>query len=138
MTAAAADRDTPRKYVERVLDPMGQKTATTIWAGVLVAREAAANYALPAADTVGLIVLGRSSKKSVGAGGDGVVKTGNIERGVFKFANAGANGITLVGETAYVVDDVTVGKAAATTNSVVAGTVDAIDADGGIWVAVGL
>jgi hypothetical protein len=137
MTAAAADTDTPRKYVERVLEPMGQKTSTTIWAGAMVAR-GTDNYARPAADTANFVVLGRASKKSIGAGGDGVVKTGNIERGVFKYANAGSNGITLVGETAYVVDDLTVGKAAATSNSVVAGTVDAIDADGGIWVAIGL
>lgn len=138
MAAATTDRNTARKYVERVRDPQPQKGSTTIYGGTLVGRAAADNYHKPATDTAGVVVTGVAGKRTANAGADGAANTGPLQCGVFKFGNAAVNGCTLVGETAYVVDDSTVGKAAATTNSVAAGIVDGIDADGGVWVAVGL
>jgi hypothetical protein len=138
MAAATTDRNTARKYVERAIDPQPQKGSTTIYAGTLVGRASADNYHRPALDSSGFVVTGVSGKRSANAGADGASSTGMLLRGVFKLANAASNGCDRVGETAYVVDDSTVGKAAATTNSVVAGVVDGIDADGGVWVAVGL
>lgn len=137
MAAATTDRNTARKYVERVRDAQPQKGSTTIYGGTLVAR-AADVYMRPAADTAAFVVCGVAMKRSANAGVDGAANTGPLACGVFKFGNAAVNGCTLVGETAYVVDDSTVGKAAATTNSIAAGIVDGIDADGGVWVAVGL
>ena len=62
----------------------------------------------------------------------------SVEAGVFKFFTTGVNAITAadVGKTCCVLDNQTVVRAAGTSNSIVAGTVDSIDPDGGIWVKV--
>lgn len=138
MAALTSDRDTPRKYLERALDPVPVAASTVIYAGSQVAINAA-GYAVPAADTAGLRVLGRAEQtvdNSAGANGDESVP---VTKGVFRYDNAaGADAIVDadIGASAYVYDDQTVGKNTATiANAIVSGTVDSIDA-GGVWVAI--
>jgi hypothetical protein len=140
MTALAQDRNTQRKYVERVVseNPLIAAT-TTVWNGSLVANNAAGAL-IPASDTAGITVLGRASRRMVNPTGAAaaVVPAGKVEAGCYKFATTGGNALTIVdvGKNAYVLDDQTVVRAAGTTNSIIAGIVDSIDPDGGVWVKV--
>jgi len=56
--------------------------------------------------------------------------------GVHKFATTGANAITAADlqKQCFILDDQTVVRQAGTGNAILAGTVDSIDPDGGIWV----
>jgi hypothetical protein len=84
----------------------------------------------PAADTLGLRVIGRAPKK-VDNTADG--EKSNADHGVFRYANSGTSPVTrsLIGLPCYVADDQTV--AANTTNLVPAGIVFDVDS-AGVWV----
>lgn len=140
MGALGNDRNTLRKYVERIVCEDAKLAATTtIYNGALVATNANGEL-VPAADSANLTVQGRAPQKMVNSAGAAanISPKARVEAGVFKYDNAAANGLTAadLGKSAYVVDDHTVGKAAATSNSIVAGTLDEIDADGGVWIKV--
>ncbi len=140
MAATTIDRNTARKYVERVVCEDALLAATTtIPAGVLVATNANGEL-LNAADTAALTVQGRAAQRMANTGGAAakVTPKARVEAGVFKFGTTGGNALTAadVGKNAYVLDNQTVVRAAGTTNSIIAGTVDSIDPDGGIWVKV--
>lgn len=132
------DRNTEAKPGARVVcDDADLAANTTIPAGVLVATDATGNL-VNATDTANLTVQGRAARRMANSAGAAakIKPAAQVEAGIFKWKNAGANGLTKadLGKSAYVVDNETVGKAAATTNSVVAGTLDSIDSDGGVWV----
>ena len=140
MTALAQDRNTQRRYVERILADNAPIAANkTVWNGSLVASDATGALN-PAADTAGLTVLGVAQRRMINSTGAAatVIPPAKVAAGVFKFATTGANALTAadIGKNACVLDDQTVVRAAGTTNSIVAGTVDSIDPDGGIWVKV--
>lgn len=140
MTALAQDRNTQRRYVERIVADNALIAANkTVWNGSLVASDATGALN-PAADTVGLTVLGVAQRKMVNATGAAVavVPPAKVAAGCFKFGTTGGNALTAadIGKNAYVLDDQTVVRAAGTTNSIVAGIVDSIDPDGGIWVKI--
>ena len=113
-----------------------------IYGGALVAV-GADGYARPASDTAGLVVMGRMGGQKtppIGStvdntnGADGAL-TAEVQQGVFKWKNSAGHAVAQahVGHVCYVEDDQTV--ASASNNSIVAGIVTEIDADGGIWVA---
>jgi hypothetical protein len=113
MTAAAADRKAPQygtpDSVLPVLINIPVETATTIYAGTLVATNAAGN-AVPATASAALKVWGRAEAQVANTGAAGA-KTINVKPGVFAFNNStGADLIAAanVGSFCYAADDNTV------------------------------
>jgi hypothetical protein len=142
MPAATQDRNTVCRYVERFLcDDALIAASTTCFNGTLIATNASGELR-PAADVAGLAVVGVAPIKLVNASGVAAkaFPPARIRAGVFKFGTTGGSAITAadIGRNCFVLDDQTVVKAAGTTNSIVAGKVEAIDPDGGIWVSVNL
>lgn len=131
MAATTEDRNTPKRGNDLVVIPVA--AATTIPAGVQVARNAAGN-AVNASDAAGLLVLGRSNER-VANTGDAGAKSIEIERGVFLWENDAANAVTAahVGEMCYALDNQTVSSDAGG-NDVIAGVVHAVVPDVGVWV----
>ena len=121
-----------------VLLSYGVAASTTIYAGALVALNAA-GHAVPAADTAGLKVVGvaeETVKSGTTAGGDKVL----VRRGaVYAFENAAGANALAAGDLAtvcYVADDQTVQDTGAA-NDVKAGVLLNLD-DDGAWVHVGV
>lgn len=140
MAATTIDRNTARKLVERIVAEDALLAATTtIPNGVLVATNAAGEL-INAADVAGATVIGRAPRRMVnGAGAASKINPkAYAEAGVFKFGTTGGNAVTAadVGKNCFVLDNQTVVKTAGTVNAIVAGVVDSIDPDGGIWVKV--
>lgn len=130
MAALAQDRSTPRRTGRFVSLPVA--AATIIYAGAMVARDAAGN-AVPASDTAGLVVLGRAEAQidnQLGAAGDLAIL---VRGGVYAYAHSGLTPAA-IGKPAFVSDDQTV--AASSTNAVLAGYLVDVD-DSGAWVALG-
>lgn len=129
MAALAADRKTPLRSGEFRLVPVA--AATVIYAGAMVARDSSGN-AVPAADTAGLVVLGRAEARadnSLGAAGDVSV---TIREGVFAYAHSGLT-LANVGKPVFALDDQTVGLSS--TNGVYAGTLIDVS-DEGAWIEI--
>ena len=136
MTALTQDRNTPRRAGEDFSHPVA--AATTIFAGSLVALNAAGN-AIPAATATGLIVIGRAEERVVNAGAAGVERV-PVRRGVFRWANStSTDEITRaeIGDDCWAVDDQTVAKTSATNTRSVAGKIVDVDAQG-VWVRSGI
>lgn len=131
MAALAQDRDTPMKGEKGHVITLPVAASTKIYAGAMVAL--ASGYAVPAGDTSGHIVMGRAEEQidnSSGSNGDKSIDV--CIDGVFKW-NVSSLAQAQVGGNATVVDDNTVGKAADTTNDIVAGKIVQLDSDGA-WV----
>jgi predicted RecA/RadA family phage recombinase len=129
MAALTAARDTKRRGFDAIVPSLTalQATATTIYAGALVAVNATGfAKAAAAGDTR---VIGVAEATSVNAGADGAVSV-RVRRGAFKFANKAGDLVTqaLVGTTCYVEDDQTVRLTAA--GSIAAGRVLSVDTSG--------
>lgn len=138
MTALAQDRNTQRRYVERILaDDAFVAATTTVWNGSLVCANANGELR-PGADVAGITFVGVAQVRMVNTSGAAakVTPRARCAAGIFKFATTGGNALTAadIGKGAFILDDQTVVRAAGTTNSIQAGTVDSIDPDGGIWV----
>ncbi len=130
MAALTAERNTPCKTKFRLVK-LKMKGSTKIYAGAMVS--VVGGYATPGADTAAHTFIGRAEAtvdNSSGADGDKEIE---VSTGVFKY---GVSGITQanVGADATIVDDQTLGLAAATTNDIVAGRIEEIDSDGA-WIA---
>lgn len=137
MTALAADRmfrnrsaDSGRLFAALLA------ASTSVWAGGLISSNSA-GYAKPSDTTPGDIVLGWCPAAVANSGSAGAAST-TVQTGVIKLNNDGTHPVAQagVGRPCYVKDDNTV-QSAAGTSAVIAGVVDSIDADGGIWVVVG-
>jgi hypothetical protein len=133
MAALTQDRNTATR--EGRSYSLGVAASTKVYAGSMVAVNSS-GYAVPAADTSGLKVVGRAEEQvdnSSGANGD---KSVLVREGVFKFA---ASGLTVadVGKPAFISDDQTV-SVSATTNNVCAGVIEQVDSATGAWVRMGL
>jgi hypothetical protein len=132
--AASADRATmcrhPEGGMQRVRYPV--KASAVIYKGAMVMI--LAGYLTPAADTAGGKVVGVAQESVTGTGADGGVYCLVDRGGSWKFVGSSVAAAD-VEKIAYIVDDVTVGDAA-NTNGVAAGTIEEIDADGGIWVNI--
>lgn len=137
MTALAAPRATPEMLGGILSVPV--KASTVCYQGGLAV--ASGGYAAPGSTATGLIALGifeATANNASGSNGDINV---NIKPGTYKFANsASTDAITQAecGASCYIVDDATVAKTSATNTRSVAGKVVAVDADGGVWVKIGL
>lgn len=125
MTALAADRKIDNKWTGRSI-ALKVAATTIIYKGALVAVNTA-GYAVPAAATAGLRVVGvAQSKVDNSAGIDGAKET-HVVTGVFGFKNdADAVAQADVGRPCYVQDDQTVQDENGG-SAVVAGIVDRID-----------
>lgn len=135
MAAATQDRIIRTKWTGRTF--AGKVAAATIiYAGTLVAKNAAGNI-VPASDTAALKVVGYSLEKvdnSDGAAGDLKVQ---IQEGVIELDNAGGAIVQASQHgLCYVADDQSVTTAAVAANDIVAGIVDDFTATK-VWVRVG-
>lgn len=129
-----ADRATAYQTTELIAFPV--KAATTIYAGTLVAVDAT-GYAVPAADTEGLRVVGLADDaQDNSAGAAGALDIRVRRKAAFLLANDTTNAVVQadVGKNVYVNDSVTVDNDGGT-NAVVAGRCLAIET-GGVWVEV--
>ena len=132
--ALTADRNTPYRNGEFL--NIGVAGSTKIYAGAMVAKNTS-GYALPAADTAGLIVMGRSEEQvdnSSGSNGDENITIRRNE--AFKFKNSTTNAVTIaeIGKDIFVEDDETVSKEPGT-NSIIAGKCIDVESDG-VWVFI--
>lgn len=134
MAALTKDRNTQIKTRARSIS-LKVAATTKIYAGALVSVNAT-GYAIPSADTAGTRVIGRAEELADNTAGADGAKTIRVNKGVHHWNNAGGGPAVDqddIGKNAMVTDDNTVGESS--TNSIVAGVIDEIDADGGIWVA---
>ncbi len=115
MTAATANRDTPRfgeDVLAREMKPMPVAAATRIFQGTLVALNLAGNLVPLSADPT-LYCVGvaqREADNTAGAAGDITCK---VERGVFGFTNSATTSALSalhIGQVCYGVDDQTVAR----------------------------
>lgn len=136
MAALATDRDTPERA--GVLREPPVAAATILYAGSMGAVNAS-GYAVPAAATATLKVLGRVKQRADNSSGAAGEIRAPIEAGIFRFANsASADLIALadIGADCYAVDDQTVAKTSSSNARPVAGKVFDVDAMG-VWVKFG-
>lgn len=133
MTALTQGRNTPEALgAQRV---GGVAAATTIYIGAIAMRNAA-GYLTKGQTATGLVGVGRAEETVINSGAAGE-RTLTYKPGTFKFANSAAGDLITIadiGKPAYAVDDQTVAKTSGTNTRSIAGLVDAIDADGGVWV----
>lgn len=127
MTASAVDRNTPALYLQRQ-NRIPLATSAVIPAGVMVGVNASGLAPTAGStDAAGLIIIGRSEHAASQTAGDTDV---TVSRGVMGLAGSSAlvsAGQAMVGRKVYVVDNVTVGVAADSTNKVVAGVLEEIE-----------
>lgn len=122
MAALAADRKLRLQGEIRRTFIAELAASTTIYAGALVAKNAA-GYVVPASDTAALRVIGFALEQVVNSGAAGA-KSIQLGTGVIEFDNAGG-AIVQAGKhlLCYAADDQSVSTAAAMTNDVIAGRV---------------
>lgn len=106
---------------------------TIIYPGIAVARNAAGD-AVPAADTAGLVVIGRAQTGADNTDGLAAAKSVRVRRGVFRYQNSATNPVTKAHRNTrgYIEDD-TIISTDPGTNAVVAGEIVDVD-DAGVWV----
>lgn len=131
MTALTANYDAERK--DGILVAYEVAARTVIYKGALVCLNAA-GYAVPAADQPGLTFVGVAYDRGDNAAGDdGDVSARVWKDGSFRVAMNSPR-LADLGAPAYVVDDNTVALAAA--NSVLAGTIVEVPAEGVVRVLI--
>jgi hypothetical protein len=131
MAALTSDRNTPRR--EGLLLELPIEANVKIFAGAIVARNGDGR-AVPAADTAGLVVIGRAESLVDNTGGAAEALPVPVSRGLFAYGHAGLTRADL-GKPVFVADDQTVALTSA--NSVAAGILLDVD-EQGAWVALGL
>lgn len=132
MTAAIADRNT-QKMVHAEIRAYPLADNVKVYKGTIAVLSA--GYMQPGSSAPGLIVLGRSRKQydnTISGHTLGGI-TGEVEEGIFKFANGDSIAQADVGKIAYVVDDSTVAKGGNGRSR--AGQIVQVDADG-VWVSM--
>jgi hypothetical protein len=137
MTALTAERATVKRDGKLNSDPVA--ATKKLYAGALACLDANGNLT-PGAVATTLKARGmvRFTVDNT-SGADGAVN-GETETGVFKFANSTSGDLIAradIGNTCYIVDDQTVAKTNGTNTRSTAGTIQDVDADGGVWVKVG-
>lgn len=129
-----ADRKTPMQDADLI--PLPVAAGTLIEAGKMVAVNAS-GYAVEAADSPGLKVMGRADMRADNSGGqNGDLLVTACRKMAFKYRNSSTHAVGLsgVGSSVYVEDDETV-AATGGTNSIVAGRCIGIESDG-VWVEI--
>jgi hypothetical protein len=132
MPPLTAERNTPARSGNRL--NLGLAAAVLIFAGALVARDAAGN-AIPGATAVGILGAGRACDTVDNTLGLAGAETVEIEKGIFRFDNLAADLVTIamVGADCFIVDDQTVAATNGGATRSVAGRVFDVDAQG-VWV----
>ena len=131
MAQLTQDRNTPRR-TEGGVKSLGVAASQKIWAGALVARNAA-GYAVEGSTALGLFGVGRAEEQvdnSAGSAGD---KTIRVQQGVYRYGNSAAGDqitIAEIGKPAWIVDDQTVAKTSGSGTRSPAGIVVDVDAQG--------
>lgn len=129
-----AERDTKEREARLVSAPVA--ATKKLFAGGLACLDAAGN-ATPGAVATTLLAAGRVEEtvdNTTGAAGDVRV---TYKKGLFKFANHGADLVTRteIEKTCYIVDDFTVAKTTGGATRSAAGIVKDVDSDG-VWVLI--
>lgn len=137
--AASAKYNSPQRGADPIPNRMTLPVyqSTKIYGGTMVAINSS-GYAVPAASTPGLRVIGRAEDtvdNSSGSSGDLKV---NVLRGTFRFANSSSTGALAatngdIGKQCYVSDDITVTRLSTGGTTPIAGRVIDIDSNG-VWV----
>jgi hypothetical protein len=134
MTALTMDRNTEYSLGDLLSVPVA--ASTCIFAGSLVCLNAS-GYAVPAADTAGLLFAGVATAQADNSGGvDGDLSVVVRRRGRFRFGSASSLDQSSVGEKAYASDDQTVALAAGVSNSIAAGVIDRVESSSSGWVSI--
>lgn len=134
--ALSADRMTRSRSTGRTFSAKVASNAVIYQGGLVTVNST--GYAKAAATTSGERVIGVCLSKvdNSGGGADGALKV-QVQTGLFKFANDGTYPVAQadVGRIVYVKDDQTVQTSLGGTG-VIAGRMEELDADGGVWVYV--
>lgn len=149
MAALTANRNTAQwgDHATIELIPIPVKANTQIFAGSIVVWDTggAAGYAAPGRTATGLICAGMAwtgaDNRTATTGGAAGAITIDVRRGTFKFGNSAAGdliGQANAGGVCYIVDDQTVALTDATGTRSIAGMIVGVDADGGVWVELGI
>jgi hypothetical protein len=155
MSAATQSVNTPGPRTRDYYEAIPVAANVNVYNGVIAAVDAAGNLN-PASDTAALHVLGRAEgipetidtgaiqlmvgQDAINNPGAAGAITCNVRRGIFAWANSGANPVTkaMVRQACYVQDSQTVCDNAGSTNKIVAGVVIGIDPTTGlVWVDTG-
>lgn len=138
MTATTSARNTPSKQFG--IHEYDVYQSTSIPVGVMVGISTSHGYALNGATSTAMVIVGCADKaadNSSGSSGDIKVK---VKEGIFKFGNSSSSDeITAanIGSYCYCVDNQTVAKTDGSGTRIRAGKIEAVDSDGGVWVAMG-
>jgi len=124
MAALTKDKSTRFRATAAARTNVGDvATATTIYKGALIAKNAA-GYVVPASDTAGLTVIGIAEETVVNAGANGAKTVKYITNVAAEFVNAGGAIVQASKHgTCVVADDQSVTTAAVGVNDIVAGRV---------------
>jgi hypothetical protein len=134
MSALAANRYT--KHRDGLVTAHPVADGAHIFKGSLVCA-GTDGYAIPGADTSGLSFLGVALEEADNtAGGDGELTVKVLTQGVFSFAKTGTITQANIGAKVYIADDQTVALAAATTNDIPCGRIEALDGSSSLWIRV--
>jgi len=134
MTALSAPRLVSEKAGDTSTAPVAADTK--IWQGALVVMEG--GVAMPGKTALSLVVLGIAEETVDNSGGIAGAKKVTARRRTIRLVNLASDALTEadIGKDAYLVDDQTVAKTAATNTRSVAGKVIDVDAVGA-WIRVG-
>ena len=139
--------------IERTVTKMGERVipdlmsmpvaaATKIFAGAMVSLNAA-GYLVPSSTALGLTPIGRAEKtvdNTVGAALNGSLSV-EVRQGVFRLHNSASVDLIAqanVGQDCFLVDDNTVALTSAVNTRSRAGRIYQVDADGSVWVLIGM
>ncbi len=134
MAALASDRNTEYSLGDLLSIPVGAETR--IFAGSLVCSDVD-GYAVPAADTAGLVFEGVATAQADNRnGGDGDVSVVVRRRGRYRLDSASALDQSALSAQVYAADDHTVAVADDVDNDVAVGVIDRIEGAGDCWVSI--
>ncbi|MCD6416735.1 MAG: hypothetical protein J7M08_08590 [Planctomycetes bacterium] len=134
MATLTSDRSTEYSLGDLLSIPVAGSTC--IYAGSLVCVNAA-GYAVPAADTAGLLIAGVATAQcDNGAGSDGDLSVVVRRRGRYRFNYRGALTQDAQGAKVYAADDQTVDDGAGVTNDILVGVIDKVEGAGECWLSI--
>jgi hypothetical protein len=131
MSALTSERNTPARDGRDFEYPVA--AGVKIFQGSLVMM--GGGYAKPGVVGVGLVGVGRAKETVDNTGGAAGALTVPVERGCFRFANAGDVTLAHVGLPGYVVDDQTVSSSHNTNTRSQGGVIREVDVLG-VWLEI--
>ncbi len=134
MAALTSDRNTEYSLGDLLSMPVAG--STRIFAGSLVCI-GEDGYAVPAADTAGLLFAGVATAQADNRNGeDGDVRVVVRRRGRYRFNYQGSLTQAGLGARVYAVDDQTVDAANGVSNDLRVGVIDRIEGSGECWLSI--